>query len=226
MTNGLAKAGVDSGVDSPWKAAHPATASQGQANPAFDLARLFEYNAGVSFQKKGGGWDECGRRGHPHSSQFPTFSRDTCGLNFGARVWGIRQMPHNACDEPTPLALLVGIEQFNRGEFYECHDTLEELWMAEPGPIRDLYKGILQIGVAFYHLRAGRYRPAVWLLKRGSGYLRPFAPACMDIDVEQLLAGTARCLSEIERLGPDNVNVFDWTGIPKIKPIGANQVQR
>ena len=135
-------------------------------------------------------------------------------------------MSRTVCVEPTPPALLAGIEQFNRGEFYECHDTLEELWMAEPGPIRDLYKGILQIGVAFYHLRAGRYRPAVWLLKRGSDYLRPFAPECMGVDVEQLVAGSARCLSEVKQLGPENMNVFDWTGIPKVKIAGIDQVPR
>ena len=126
-------------------------------------------------------------------------------------------MASKACGEPAPPALLAGIEEFNRGEFYECHDTLEELWMAEPDPIRDLYKGILQIGVAFYHLRAGRYRPVVTLLERGSGYLRPFAPECLGVNVEQLIAGAASSLDQAKRLGPDGLNDFDWTGIPKIE---------
>ncbi len=56
-------------------------------------------------------------------------------------------------DEPPPPALLAGIEQFNAGEYWECHETLETLWRAEPRPVRDLYQGILQIGVAFHHLR-------------------------------------------------------------------------
>ena len=41
-------------------------------------------------------------------------------------------MTHEACLEPPPPGLLAGIEEFNRGEFFECHETLEELWMAEP----------------------------------------------------------------------------------------------
>ena len=126
-------------------------------------------------------------------------------------------MARKACEKPEPPALLAGIEEFNQSEFYACHDTLEELWMAEPGPIRDLYKGILQISVAFCHLRAGRYRPVVTLLERGSGYLRPFAPECMGVDVAQLMAGAARCRDQAERLGPNGLNVFDWTGIPKIE---------
>ena len=125
-------------------------------------------------------------------------------------------MPGSACREPAPPALLAGIEQFNRAEFYECHDTLEELWMAEPRPVRNLYKGILQIGVAFFHLRAARYRAVVWLLQRGSDYLRPFAPQCMGVDVEQLIAGATACLNQAKQVGPDGLNDFDWTAIPRI----------
>jgi hypothetical protein len=89
--------------------------------------------------------------------------------------------------------------------------------MAEPRPIRHLYQGILQIGVAFHHLKRNRYRPVCTLLARGSGYLQPFAPACMGVDVDHLLAAAARCLSEVERLGPDNLGRFDWSLIPRIK---------
>ena len=50
---------------------------------------------------------------------------------------------------------LDGIEEFNRGEFYECHEYLEEAWMQEPRRVRFLYQGILQVGVGFYHLGRG-----------------------------------------------------------------------
>lgn len=126
-------------------------------------------------------------------------------------------MLSEACQELAPPALLAGIEQFNRGEYYTCHDKLEELWMAETRPIRELYKGILQIGVAFYHLRSGRYRPVITLMERGSNYLQPFSPVCMGVDVARLRTETARCLTEVKELGPKNVNSFDWSGVPKIK---------
>jgi predicted metal-dependent hydrolase len=112
---------------------------------------------------------------------------------------------------------LAGIEQFNRGLFFECHETLEALWLAEPRPVRHLYQGILQIGVAFYHLKAGRYRPVLTLLERGSGYLRPFAPRCMDVDVARFLNDAARCLAQVKRLGPDELGDFDLSLIPRIE---------
>lgn len=126
-------------------------------------------------------------------------------------------MPSEACGERPPTGLVKGIEQFNRGEFYQCHDSLEELWMAESGSIRHLYQGILQIGVAFYHLRAGRYQSVVTLLKRGSSYLERFAPTCMGVDVAHLLLDAASCLAQVTQLGPGGLHEFDWSSIPTIE---------
>ena len=39
----------------------------------------------------------------------------------------------NNCKERPPLKLIEGIGQFNAGEYYDCHETLEEIWMHEPG---------------------------------------------------------------------------------------------
>ena len=115
-----------------------------------------------------------------------------------------------------PSPRLKGIEEFNRGAFFACHDTLEELWATEPRPVRHLYQGILQIAVAFYHLRAGRFRPVVTLLTRGSNYLGPYTPACMAVDAARLLGGAARCVAQEQELGPDRLNVFDWSLVPEI----------
>ena len=76
-----------------------------------------------------------------------------------------------SCDEPPPPELLEGIAQFNRGEFFEQHETLELLWRAERRDIRYLYQGILQIGVAFHHLRRLNHHGTVYMLTRGPRYL-------------------------------------------------------
>jgi hypothetical protein len=74
-----------------------------------------------------------------------------------------------SCDEPPPPQLLEGIAQFNRGEFFEQHETLELLWRAERRDIRYLYQGILQIGVAFHHLRRLNHHGTVYMLTRCCG---------------------------------------------------------
>src|SRR5881392_3601505 len=121
------------------------------------------------------------------------------------------------CREPPPRELLEGIEQFNRGEYFEQHETLELLWRAEPRDVRRLYQGILQIGVAFHHLRKRNHHGTVYMLTRGSRYLAPFAPRCQRVDVDALLAAAAAALREVERLGPDRLGEFDWSLAPKVR---------
>ena len=49
------------------------------------------------------------------------------------------------CHELPPPQLLEGVEQFNRGKYFEQHETLEVLWRVETRPVRRLYQGIFQI---------------------------------------------------------------------------------
>lgn len=120
------------------------------------------------------------------------------------------------CAEPAPPLLLKGIAQFNRGQFFEQHETLEELWRAERRPVRDLYRGILQIGVAFHHLRKQNYHGVVYMLERGATYLRPFVPSCQGVNVEALIAAAGRALQEARRLGPRHLSEFDWSLAPTV----------
>ena len=115
------------------------------------------------------------------------------------------------CDEEPPAGLLTGIAQFNAGEYWECHETLEELWRPEPDHIRYLYQGILQIGVGFYHLRRGNWRGAVNKLRSGNGYLAPSTPTCLGIDVARLRDEAGAILAALDALGPARLAEYDAT---------------
>lgn len=121
------------------------------------------------------------------------------------------------CREPPPPLLLEGIAQFNRGEYFEQHETLELLWRAEPREVRRLYQGILQIGVAFHHLRRLNHHGTVYMLTRGSMYLAPFAPRCQRVDVAALIEAAGGALDHIEQLGPHRLAEFDWRLAPKVR---------
>ena len=122
-----------------------------------------------------------------------------------------------SCGDPPPPELIEGIAQFNRGEFFEQHETLEQLWRAERGDVRYLYQGILQIGVAFHHLRRLNHHGTVYMLTRGPRYLAPFAPRCRRVDVAGLLHAAALALREVERLGPSRLAEFDWRLAPQVR---------
>jgi CheY-like chemotaxis protein len=114
-----------------------------------------------------------------------------------------------ACDRPLPAGLRRGIEQFNRREFYACHDTLEEVWIAEPGDIRLMYQGLIQVSVAFYHLRRGNWRGMLKMMARGKGKLLPFLPICQGIDLEALLVGMERFEAALRDRDPGMMAAFD-----------------
>ena len=121
------------------------------------------------------------------------------------------------CGDPPPPRLRQGIEQFNRGEFFEQHETLELEWLAERDPVRYLYQGILQIGVGFEHLRRGNPSGASALWSRGISYLEPFRGGCMNVDVDRLIASTELCVQELERVGDHGLERFDAALIPRVE---------
>ncbi|MDQ3863782.1 MAG: DUF309 domain-containing protein [Actinomycetota bacterium] len=119
--------------------------------------------------------------------------------------------------ERLPDLVLKGIEEFNRGEFYECHEYLEEAWMQESRRVRFLYQGILQVGVGFYHLQNGNWRGATGLLRNGTVRLKEFEPETLGIDVARLVRESERCLRELEDLGRERITEFDQTLVPKVE---------
>ena len=135
-------------------------------------------------------------------------------------------MSTSLCQESPPPQLLDGIAQFNRGEYFEQHETLELLWRAEPRDIRRLYQGILQIGVAFHHLQRRNHHGTVYMLTRGARYLAPFAPRCQGVDVARLLTDAAAALSEVERLGAGRLAEFDWTLAPEVHLSNDEEIGR
>ena len=125
-----------------------------------------------------------------------------------------------ARDEPPeelPDLVLEGIEEFNKGEFFECHEYLEEAWMHESGRGRYLYQGILQGGVGFYHLRNGNWRGATGLLRNGTIRLKEFEPETLGVDVAKLVRESERCLQELETLGRERLDEFDASRIPTVE---------
>ncbi len=128
----------------------------------------------------------------------------------------VRDTTDDPCREPLPESVLRGIEEFNAGQYFEQHETLELVWRAELRPVRELYRGVLQIGVACYQIERDNARGAVKMIDRAVQWLQPFRPACQGVDVDRLLADTEQLRSEIERLGPDQTDRLDRRLFPKV----------
>ena len=121
-----------------------------------------------------------------------------------------------------PPEWLQGISEFNAGEYYACHDTLEALWMDSIDPDKKFYQGVLQIAVACYHLHNRNWRGAVTLLGEGIGRLPYYQPVYAGIDVTQLIQYSRNLLTTLQSIGIDGVGDFvdrlaqDSTSLPSI----------
>lgn len=82
---------------------------------------------------------------------------------------------------------------FNRGLFYEAHDVLEELWLADRlGPDGDFYKGLIQFAGAFVHLQKHtelrpRLRPSAALFQLARANLSKYPSPHHRLDVNRVL---------------------------------------
>lgn len=109
---------------------------------------------------------------------------------------------------PLPELAKHAIEQFNEREFFEQHETFEQAWKDEPGPVRQMYQGILQVGVAYLQIQRGNYVGARKLFQRAWQYLNMLPAVCQSVDIAQLRADTQAALAELERLGPERIAEF------------------
>lgn len=107
-----------------------------------------------------------------------------------------------------PQAFQQGVAEFNRQEFYACHDTLEALWMESGEPQKRFYQGILQIAVGCYHLGNLNWRGAVILLGEGTRRIWDYQPTYENIDVTRLLDESLALLQALQQIEPDRVVDF------------------
>lgn len=121
------------------------------------------------------------------------------------------------CRNPPSPTLRAGVRQFNSGEYFACHETLEDLWLAEPGPQRRLYQGILQVAVGLLHLQRGNAAGAESLLDRGSALLEPFLPVCLELDIATLVAGAREVLAALRKEGLETTRDRQSSLFPRLR---------
>jgi predicted metal-dependent hydrolase len=91
-----------------------------------------------------------------------------------------------------------GIELFNNGEFFQCHEVLEEVWTPERGPRREFLQALIHVAVGFYHCQRGNSSGACGQLRKGLRKLAAYLPQCEGIDTERLHLETRAVLERVE----------------------------
>jgi uncharacterized protein len=102
-----------------------------------------------------------------------------------------------------------GLASFNEGKYFEAHEELEEAWRAEKGEIRGLYKGILQIAVAYLHLTRNNYYGVIKMYGRSQKWLTSWTGIVLGIHIDQLKSDFEIVIEEVRRLGPEHLTEFN-----------------
>ena len=119
-------------------------------------------------------------------------------------------------DAPLSELARQGIEAFNHADYFEQHEYLEAAWLAEPRPVRAMYQGILQVGVAFLQIQRHNWPGALKLLRRGLPRLRTLPPVCQGVEIAAFRAAAESIHAEVTALGPQRLGEFDQARFPKI----------
>ena len=115
-------------------------------------------------------------------------------------------------------ALAKAVREFNSWRFYDCHETLEDVWRAEPGPDADFYQGIIKVAAGFHHLLRGNRKGVLNLLGHALALLEPYRPSHCGVNVAGLINEANACL---ERARERGLAEFDRSTIPRIEAEGA-----
>ncbi len=83
---------------------------------------------------------------------------------------------------------LRGIEEFNRRDFFECHDTWEHIWQETTGADKLFLQGMIHAAVGLYHFSNGRWKGAKSQLEKCTTKLAGYHPTYRGIDVARLTA--------------------------------------
>jgi predicted metal-dependent hydrolase len=85
-----------------------------------------------------------------------------------------------------------GIQLFNKAEFFEAHEVLEDVWRAASLPEKKFLQGIIQIAVALHHYSRGNQVGAQSLMRRAVRNLSGYADGSGGIKLHHLLRDVRR----------------------------------
>ncbi|MGE5307341.1 MAG: DUF309 domain-containing protein [Alphaproteobacteria bacterium] len=94
--------------------------------------------------------------------------------------------------------LQKGIDEFNQQLFFECHETLEEIWLEEHGEDRRFYQGVIQIAAGYFKWQQNVPTGALKLWRMGLEKIEPYGPVHLGVDLASLVDVVREHLHELE----------------------------
>jgi len=106
-------------------------------------------------------------------------------------------------DDYTRSRFIQAVDKFNRTDFFECHEILEDIWFDTRDDSRDFFQGMLHIAVGLYHLtKKANTKGTVIQLTKAQDKLAKYAEKHKHyngVDLNKLLKQIENIVKELKK---------------------------
>ena len=120
----------------------------------------------------------------------------------------------NESDKMSEL-FLRGLDEYDKGEYFEAHEAWEDLWSDYNFPDRKFVQGLIQLSVSFVHLGNGNLTGAKNLLKKCQQKFDDYNGIHREINLSDLKSSIEAV--EIVYSELNDCRDFDWDLVPALK---------
>jgi predicted metal-dependent hydrolase len=124
---------------------------------------------------------------------------------------------------------LKGIKEYNNKDFFECHDTWEEIWHELKGIDRLFVQGLIHSAIGHYHLRNKNWKGARSQFEKCRKKLEPYGPLYRGINIaghlEHLKTTSVPFTEKIERREPVELSESSYPTLELAMPSSPGDLQ-
>lgn len=85
-----------------------------------------------------------------------------------------------------PPEFYRGLDYFNRGFYFECHDAWEEVWADAKGKERIFYQALILVAVSLYHFENENLEGALSCYQNALNKFRQFPDHYLSFNLREL----------------------------------------
>ena len=109
---------------------------------------------------------------------------------------------------------IKGIISFNKKNFYDAHESWEELWSEYRLKDEIFIQGLIQLAVAFFHITNLNLKGSANLFNKCLPKLKKFPANHRNINLLEIITSAENSNKKVNSI--ESVNDFDWSLTPKI----------
>jgi len=101
-----------------------------------------------------------------------------------------------------PREAILGLQAYNKGDFYEAHEHFEVAWRQEGDDSREFYRALLQISGGFYRLTQDHPLAARNFFSHAQKWLSEFPDCHLGVNILQLNQTLSNLMKSIDQNKP------------------------